>query len=215
MQLEPLSQRILGALIEKAMATPQSYPLSVNALRAASNQSTNRDPVTEYTEAQIQAGLKELAGRSLVRAAYARRSSTPRYEHLLAEHLEIGEAAVAVLCVLLLRGPQTLGELRQRTDRLHTFTDLGEVQQTLEALAGHHFGALCVEAPRQPGQKETRWQHLLGVDAPSTSEGGVTVAAEPGLQDEVQALRDRVDALSQQVGELTDEVRRIARFVGA
>lgn len=164
MQLSGLAERILGALIEKEMATPQSYPLSVNALRSAANQTTNRDPVTDYSESQISGGLKELSAQNLVTAVYAKRSSTPKYDHKLGEHLEIEAPDVAILSVLLLRGPQTIGEIRQRTERLHAFEELNEVAFELNAMAHHVFGALCEEMPRQPGQKETRWRHLLGSD---------------------------------------------------
>ncbi len=189
------------------MATPQSYPLSVNALRSACNQSTNRDPITAHDEATISAGLKELASASLVRAAYARRSSTPRYEHTLGDHLEIGPPALAVLCVLLLRGPQTVGELRLRTERLHGFGELAEVQQVLTDLADHHYGALVEEQPRQPGQKEARWRHLLGAESvegegeePSTAPPEPAAPAGPApevveLQRQVLELLERVQAL--------------------
>lgn len=211
MQLSATAQRVLGVLIEKEMATPQGYPLSLNALRMAANQATNRDPVTDHTDAEIADGIRELSGQGLVRAAYARRSSTPKYEHQLGAHLEIGPAELAVIAVLLLRGPQTVGELRQRTDRLHAFADLNAVQDVLNALATHHFGELVREAPRRPGQKEVRWLHLLGPvqqgTAPSAAEPSVITAgasaegppavdsARTDLAAEVADLRARVAAL--------------------
>jgi uncharacterized protein len=204
MHLSDLAVRILGSLIEKGMATPQAYPLSVNALRSACNQTTGRDPVTGYDEGEVGEGLRELSGQHLVRAAYARRSSTPKYEHLVDSHLEIRPPAVALLGVLMLRGPQTLGELRQRTDRMHRFSGLGQVAKSLEGLATHPFGALVEELPRQPGQKEARWRHLLGADdaaplAPvvGTDAGsgadGVDLVAD--LQEEVASLRAEVARL--------------------
>lgn len=215
MQLSDTAQRVLGSLIEKALATPQAYPLSVNALRAACNQTTGRDPLTGLDEGQVGEGLRELSAGSLVKAAYARRSSTPRYEHLLDAHLEIGDDAVAVLGVLLLRGPQTVGELRQRTERLHAFAELGHVQQVLEGLAGHPFGALVEELARQPGRKEARWQHLLGVDAEAAP------AAEPGVggvdeaaRDELVQLRTIMADLQAEVTGLQAELERLRRFVG-
>lgn len=229
MQLSPLAQRILGALIEKAMATPQAYPLSVNALRAACNQTTGRDPVTDYDEADVSGGIKELAGQSLVVAAYARRSSTPKYEHTLGAHLEIDDPAVAVLGVLLLRGAQTVGELRQRTDRLHHFAELGDVQQVLDGLASHPFGALVEELPRRPGHKEARWRHLLGTDDPLDDEswpvaGGTPLASAGGAAagaaeaaraaTAMAALTTEVNDLRQEVQDLRAEVERLRKFVG-
>jgi uncharacterized protein YceH (UPF0502 family) len=215
MQLSATAQRVLGSLIEKEMATPQSYPLSLNALTAAANQSTNRDPVTAHPEDEIAAAVRELSGQGLLRAAYARRSSTPKYEHQLGAHLEIGPAELAVLAVLLLRGPQTAGELRQRTDRLHPFGGLGEVQQVLDRLAAHHFGALVEEQPRQPGQKEVRWHHLLGLGASSATappphHGAAEVPApdEAGLAAAVDDLRRRVAALEDRLAALDPDGRR-------
>jgi uncharacterized protein len=212
--LSPVAQRVLGCLVEKQLATPQGYPLSLNALTAAANQTTGRDPVSAYGEREVADGVRELSGQGLVRAAYARRSSTPKYEHLLDEHLEIGTADVAVLAVLLLRGPQTGGELRQRTDRLHAFGSLAEVQQVLEGLAGHPFGALVELLPRQPGQKEARWRHLLGDPAqPSVHDvappdeqpapgGDGAAALVAALAEEVAALRDRVADLERRLDAL-------------
>ncbi|MEE8601888.1 YceH family protein [Euzebya tangerina] len=216
MRLSDLALRVLGSLIEKAMATPQSYPLSVNALRSAANQTTNRDPVTAYSEDDISAGLKELAAGELIRAAYARRSSTPKYEHLLDQHLEISDAEVAVLGVLMLRGPQTMGELRQRTERLHAFDEIGDVAATLDRLADHPFGALAVEMDRQPGQKETRWAHLLGAEEPSvgapvevptttpTPDGGGEAGQSEmaALREEVRSLRAEVEAVTARLDQL-------------
>ncbi|HUG83188.1 MAG TPA: DUF480 domain-containing protein [Euzebya sp.] len=221
MQLSDLAQRILGALIEKAMATPQAYPLSVNALRAACNQTTGRDPITEYDTDHMADGLRELSGQSLVRAAYARRSSTPKYEHMLGPHLEIDDPSVAILGVLLLRGPQTVGELRQRTERLHHFAELGEVQSVLDALSIHPFGALVEELPRQPGRKETRWRHLLGGEQPGDpvvaqpAVAGAAEAVDVDARAEVVQLGVTLAELQAEVSALRDELDRIRRFVGA
>ncbi|CAN5278596.1 YceH family protein [soil metagenome] len=224
MRLSDLAQRILGSLIEKALATPQAYPLSVNALRLAANQTTGRDPITDHDDAAISEGLRELSGNSLVRAAYARRSSTPKYEHTLGEHLEIGEDAVAVLGVLLLRGPQTLGELRQRTERLHHFGEIAEVQQVLELLAAHPFGALCEELPRRPGQKEARWRHLLGGEEAGGQSGSghaaeaeapVVAGVDGAARADAVQLRVALAELQTEVTDLRHEIERLKRFVGA
>jgi uncharacterized protein len=158
--------RVLGCLLEKQRTTPEAYPLSLNALRLACNQSTNRDPVVDYDEATIRDALHRLSRRRWTRLASGPGSRAPKYRHLLDEALGLPEDEVAVLCVLMLRGPQTPGELKQRTERLHPIADLGEVQATLERLIGREF-ALRLE--RRPGQKEERYTHLLGEDAQEAS----------------------------------------------
>lgn len=212
MELSPEAQRVLGALIEKELATPQSYPLSLNALRTATNQTTNRDPVVDYDEETCRAALQELGGLDLVRTVYANRSNTPKHAHLLGDYLEVGPDAVALLAVLMLRGPQTLGELRARTERLHAFAELSDVAASLQALADHPLQPLAGEVPRQPGQKEGRWQHLLGdqaeLDAPASPTGRSTAGgALAELREELAELRDEVETLQL-------EVERLRRAVG-
>lgn len=216
MQLSDVAQRVLGALIEKEMATPQSYPLSLNALTAAANQTTNRDPVTDHNEQDIREGVKELSGKALVTAVYARRSSTPKYAHHLGSYLEIDQPAVAVLAVLLLRGPQTIGELRQRCERLHPFAELDQVHDALQGLVGHVFGPLCQELPRQPGRKETRWRHLLGGESPAAEVAEAVTEGVPATErpHPVDDLRDEVVRLREQVTWLAAEVKRLSHFVG-
>jgi len=155
--------RVLGCLLEKQRTTPDTYPLSLNALRLACNQSTNRDPVTEYDEATIRDALHRLSRRRWARLASGAGSRAPKYRHLLDEALGLPEDELAVLCVLMLRGPQTPGELKQRTERLHPLADLGAVLEALERLIGRE---LAVRLQRRPGQKEERYEQLLGEDAP-------------------------------------------------
>ncbi len=162
MELTPAGQRVLGCLVEKAMATPQQYPLSLNALRTACNQTTGRDPVVDYDEDDVRAGLDDLKGHQLVRTEYARGSRVPKSAHRLDEQLDLDDGQMAVLALLLLRGPQTVGELRSRSDRMHAFASLELVEAVLQSLAAHRFGALVALQERQPGQKEARWAHLLG-----------------------------------------------------
>jgi uncharacterized protein len=162
--------RVLGCLLEKQRTTPDAYPLSLNALRLACNQSTNRDPVTEYDEAIIRDALHRLSRRRWARLASGAGSRAPKYRHLLDEALGLPEDELAVLCVLMLRGPQTPGELKQRTERLHPIADLAAVIEALERLIGRE---LAVRLPRRPGQKEERYAQLLGEDAP---DGGVAPA---------------------------------------
>jgi uncharacterized protein len=153
--------RVLGCLLEKQRTTPDAYPLSLNALRLACNQATNRDPVTEYDEAVIRDALHRLSRRRWARLASGAGSRAPKYRHLLDEALGLPEDELAVLCVLMLRGPQTPGELKQRTERLHPLADLSAVLDALERLIGRE---LAERLPRRPGQKEERYAHLLGDD---------------------------------------------------
>ena len=162
MELTAAGQRVLGCLVEKSLATPQQYPLSINALRTACNQTTGRDPVVDYDEADVRAGLDDLKSHELVRTEYARGSRVPKSAHRLAEQLDLDPAQQALVGLLLLRGPQTVGELRSRSGRMHDFTSLELVEAVLQSLANHRFGPLVELQERRAGQKEARWAHLLG-----------------------------------------------------
>jgi uncharacterized protein YceH (UPF0502 family) len=153
--------RVLGCLIEKQRTTPDTYPLTLNALRAACNQSTNRDPVVDYDEATIRDAVARLSRRRWARLASGAGSRASKYRHLLDEALTGAPDELAVLCVLMLRGPQTPGELKGRTERLHPFADLGTVHDTLEQLIDRD---LVRQLPRRPGQKEERYAHRLSDD---------------------------------------------------
>jgi uncharacterized protein YceH (UPF0502 family) len=150
--------RVLGCLLEKQHTTPDQYPLSLNALRLACNQSTNREPVVDYDDAIVRDALHRLERRGYTRYASGAGSRTPKYRHLLAEALPMAEDEQAVICVLMLRGPQTPGELKQRADRMHPFAELGDVHETLERLIARELVA-CLG--RRPGQKEDRYAQLL------------------------------------------------------
>jgi uncharacterized protein YceH (UPF0502 family) len=172
MQLHPIELRVLGSLIEKEIATPENYPLSLNALVNACNQRSSRDPVLDLTEEEVRQALHSLEDQSLVTPV--RDSRVPKYEHRVRTVLNLRRDETAILCLLLLRGPQTPGELRSRADRLYTFDDLGAVISTLERLASRPSpeagqpstnettGPLTVLLPRQPGSREARYAHLLG-----------------------------------------------------
>ena len=159
--LDPVEVRVLGCLVEKQRTTPDAYPLSLNALRLACNQSTNRDPVVQYDEETIRAALHRLGRRRWTRLASGHSSRAAKYRHLLDEALGLDPGGMAVLAVLMLRQDQTPGELKQRTERMHAFPDLGAVQDTLERLIGRD---LVVRLPRRPGQKEERYAHRLSED---------------------------------------------------
>jgi uncharacterized protein len=167
--------RVLGCLIEKQRTTPDAYPLSLNALRLACNQSTNRDPVVDYDEATVREALHRLGRRRWTRLASGHSSRASKYRHLLDDALGLGAGELAVLAVLMLRGPQTPGELKGRTERLQAFADLTAVEAELERLIER---GLVARRPRRPGQKEERYEHLLGADA---DEGGAAapLAAAP------------------------------------
>jgi uncharacterized protein YceH (UPF0502 family) len=156
-------QRVLGVLLEKQLTTPDQYPLTLNALRNGANQSTNRDPVVEYDEATLRDALERLGRRRWTRYASAAGSRAAKYRHLLDEALQVTPAEQAILAVLLLRGPQTAAEVRSRTERLHRFAAPGEVAETFARLGSR---GLTREIGRRPGQKEERWQHMLGDDTP-------------------------------------------------
>jgi uncharacterized protein YceH (UPF0502 family) len=159
--------RVLGSLIEKEITTPDYYPLSLNALVAACNQSSNRHPVMHLDESTVISALDGLREKQLVHIVDRSESRVTRYRHVLYEALNLGRPAIAVMCVLMLRGPQTIGEIRSRTNRLYDFSSLEEVETTLNTLAsGDHPFVVCL--PRQSGQKEARYAHLMSgqVDAP-------------------------------------------------
>ena len=170
MDADAAELRVLGSLIEKQRTTPDVYPLSLNALRTACNQSTNRDPVVAYDEPTIRAALDRLSRKRWVRLASGAGSRAVKYRHLVDEALGLAEPELSLVAVLMLRGPQTLGELKQRSERLHSFATLEEVEGTLDGLAER---GLVARLPRRPGQKEQRYAQLLG------EEGGESAAAEP------------------------------------
>jgi uncharacterized protein len=180
--------RVLGCLLEKQRTTPDAYPLSLNALRLACNQSTNRDPVTEYDEATIRDALHRLSRRRWARLASGAGSRAPKYRHLLDEALGLPEDELAVLCVLMLRGPQTPGELKQRTERLHALADLSAVLDALERLIGRE---LAVRLHRRPGQKEERYEQLLGEDGPQADATPAAAVPAPAAVVPAPAAIDR------------------------
>ena len=168
MTLDPLQLRVLGALIEKEIATPENYPLSLNSLVNACNQKSSRDPVLTLTEEEVRRALHSLEDLALVAPVHDGR--VPKYEHRIRTVLNLRRDETAALCLLMLRGPQTPGEIRSRADRLYTFDDLAAVQATLDRLAARNngeedpakTGPLTVQLPRQPGSRESRYAHLLG-----------------------------------------------------
>jgi uncharacterized protein len=185
--------RVLGCLIEKQRTTPDQYPLSLNGLRLACNQTTNRDPVVDYDEETIRTGLTRLSNRGWIRLASGPGSRAVKYRHVADDALSASDSELALLAVLMLRGAQTPGELKQRVDRLDSFGSLAEVEETLERLVGRE---LVERLPRRPGQKEQRYQHRLGDDDARTAASAET-SDEPDLPARIAALEARVAQLEQ------------------
>ena len=177
--LTPEELRVLGCLIEKGITTPDYYPMTLNALTAACNQKSNRDPVVQYDEKTVVRALDSLRDKELTRVVSGHDMRVPKYYHRFADARGFSGPEAAVLCELMLRGPQTPGELRSRGSRMHRFEDLAAVEAVLESLAGREAGAAVVRLPRQPGFKESRFAHLLG-DPPEIEEPAGDASAGPG-----------------------------------
>jgi uncharacterized protein YceH (UPF0502 family) len=214
--------RVLGCLVEKQRTTPDAYPLSLNALRLACNQSTNREPVVEYDEKVVVEALHPLALRGWTRLASGAGSRTRKYRHLLSDAFGLGDDEISLLAVLMLRGPQTPGELKQRGQRLHDFPDLAAVQATLDRLVER---GQVARHERRPGQKEDRYEQLLGgaseepapprpTDAvPGDSASGEgTVGGE--LATEIKPAEDRLTRLEREVAELRSELVALRAELG-
>jgi uncharacterized protein len=202
MDLSEPEIRVLGCMIEKQRTTPDQYPLSLNSLRLACNQATNRDPVVDYDESIIRDALHRLERRGFTRLASGRGSRAIKHRHLLSEALPMSGSEQAVMCVLMLRGPQTPGELKQRSDRLHSFDGLEEVQATLSELIER---GLVARLERRPGQKEERYTQLLGADAafePIWAPEPIPAAANGEAKEPPSSLVERVERLEAEVVEL-------------
>lgn len=190
--LNPAEVRVLGALIEKEITTPDYYPLSLNALMAACNQSSNRFPVVHFDEGEVGAAADSLREKGLVHLVDRGESRVLKYRHVLYEAMDLGRPAIAVMCVLLLRGPQTIGEIRTRSNRLYDFTSLEDVETTMNALMSGGL-PLVVRLPRQAGQKEARYAHLLS---------GSVVVSDVDAEPESEPQLDRIGKLEREVEEL-------------
>ena len=210
MNLTPVQSRIVGCLIEKEMATPDNYPLTMNALLAACNQTSNRNPVTRFDEATVSNALENLRAANVVRIVYSRSNRADKFRHVLDEVLALEPQHLAVLSVLMLRGPQTGSELRARTERLHPFADQDEVDEALRELAGRDE-PLVARLERQPGQQESRWAHMVGGDL-SLALAGADGDAQARHQEEdsrTAGRPDRLGALEDTVAELRADLDRL------
>ena len=199
--LTPVEARVLGVLVEKERTVPDTYPLSLNALVAGCNQKTSRSPLMEVSDADVQAVLDELRSLSLVIESSGGR--VMRYAHNLPRVLGVPTESGAIVATLMLRGPQTPGELRINTERLHRFADISSLEAYLAELASRPAGALVVELPRSPGARENRWAHLLcGAPAPADAGHAATPGVTCGDEDRVAALEARVARLEDAIAAL-------------
>jgi uncharacterized protein YceH (UPF0502 family) len=205
--------RVLGSLIEKDITTPEYYPLSLNALVNACNQKSNRDPVMQLGEDAVRDALAALQERRMAGPAGGADSRVTKYEHRLQEVFNFTRPEIAVLCVLLLRGPQTPGDLRGRTERMHHFEALDDVQSVLQKLA-QRDPTLVKMLPRQPGTKESRWVHLMAGDvaiAESQQSAAAAVDRTSGDGERITRLEEEVAALRREVGEIKDQLERFRK----
>ena len=207
--LEPVEVRVIGSLIEKELSTPDHYPLSLNALTSACNQSSNRDPVMSLEESTVSQAIDTLRRQGLVRSIQAIGSRVPKYQHLLDEAGELSRAELAVLCVLALRGPQTQAEVRTRAARLMPGDDATGVDTALEALIAREPRPVVVRLARRPGQKEPRYAHLLAGEV-AESVDDTSVAQPP-----VTTNSDRILALEELTRELQNEVNDLRAQLAA
>lgn len=199
--LEPAAVRVIGSLIEKELSTPDHYPLSLNALTSACNQSSNRDPVMSLDEGAVSQAIDTLRRLGLVRSIQAIGSRVPKYQHLLAEAGEFTRAELAVLCVLMLRGPQTQAEVRARASRLMPADDVASLDSALEALIVRQPQPVVARLSRRPGQKEARYAHLLAGDVAETAEDQPLAPPAP-TTDRIAALEELAQELSNEVADL-------------
>ncbi|HFG2215806.1 YceH family protein [Vibrio cholerae] len=204
-QLSPLEARVIGCLIEKEVTTPDHYPLTLNSLTTACNQKSNREPVLNLSEAEVQDTVEGLIARRLVSDESSFNSRTSKYQHRFCNtefgDLKLNQQELGLICCLLLRGAQTPGELRTRTNRLCTFTDVKEAEAVLERLANRDSGALVVKLPREPGKRESRYHHMfcgevdMAAFATSSDNEAIASSQYAELEQEVAALREEVAEL--------------------
>jgi uncharacterized protein YceH (UPF0502 family) len=205
--LHPVEARVLAALVEKEITTPEYYPLSLNALVNACNQKSNRNPVVAYDEDTIERALESLREKGLLLIVSGAGSRVKKYGHRLSEKLNLGRRELAILCELMLRGPQTLGELKNRADRMHHFDDLAEVESVID-----RNGGLMIKLERRPGEKEPRFAHLLcGIPEVEPVSEEHRTAPESTRADRVDALAEEVERLRAELEDLKQQVAAFRR----
>jgi len=201
--LNDIEVRVLGSLVEKQVTTPEYYPLTINALTLACNQKNNRNPVTSYSENQVAQAVENLRELNLAYVFYGSTSRVPKYKHVMPEVLHLNQAQLALMCVLLLRGSQTVGELRERASRLYEFSSLEEVEETLNSLISREPETLVKRLTRQPGQKETRFAHMLAGEPP------VETAEEPSPRRTISRESDRLSSIQEDVAALKTQMQEL------
>ena len=210
--LDDVEVRVLGVLVEKEKTTPEYYPLTLNAVTTACNQKSNRNPVVSFDGKTVVRALDGLRDKELVRQLSGAEMRVPKYYHLCRETFDLADGPLVALAVLMLRGPQTLGEVRGRSQRLFEFTDLEHVEQTLRVLEDRENGAFVRILPRLPGRKESRYTHLLGGE-PELAEPATEVSAEAATL-EVRAENERIASLESDVAVLKEELADLRREFG-
>jgi uncharacterized protein YceH (UPF0502 family) len=219
MKLTTIEARVIGSLAEKQLTTPQQYPLTINALVSACNQTSNRDPVVAYDDATVEPALSSLREAGLLRLVHPSHGrSATRYRQVLDERFGLGARSLSILAVLLLRGPQTVGELRARTERMADFGSLADVETDLDRMAAAD-DPLVGRLPRRPGQKEERWAETLSTVAPQPSDTADITnqpdrVHQPSISDEVASLRSDVDILQQEVSRIAAAVTELRTALG-
>lgn len=204
--LNDIEIRVLGALVEKQVTTPEYYPLTLNSLTAACNQKNNRNPVTSYSENEVAHALETLREKNLTYVFHGSTSRVPKYKHVMPEVMHLTPAELALMCALMLRGPQTTGELRGSASRLHEFSGLEEVDATINSLITHEPEPLAVRLPRQAGQKEARFAHLLSGEVAAEEQASeVAPLRSRGREDRVTVLESEIEDLKGQVAELREQ----------
>ena len=213
MLLNDAEIRVLGSLVEKQITTPEYYPLTLNALTAACNQKNNRNPVTSFTEGEVERALDSLREKNLAYVFHGSTSRVPKFKHVAPENLHLKPAELAVVCVLMLSGPQTFGEIRTRGSRLYEFSGLEEVEQTVHELSTRESEPLVTRLPRQAGQKDARFAHLLSGEPAfeASTEASVRAIPRKSESERVAHLEEQVNMLTEQVNSLTDQFEQFKK----
>lgn len=212
MLLTETEVRVLGSLIEKQITTPEYYPLTLNSLTAACNQKNNRNPVTALAESEVEQALDSLRDKNLAYVFHGSNSRVPKFKHVAPENLQLNPAELAAMCVLMLSGPQTMGEIRTRGSRMYDFSGLEEVEQTLHSLSTRETEPLVTKLARQPGQKDARFAHLLCGVPPLeiAAEASAPIRSTQRVSDSerIAKLEEQVNALTERVESLTEQFEK-------
>jgi len=215
MLLTETEVRVLGSLIEKQITTPEYYPLTLNSLTAACNQKNNRNPVTSLAESEVEQALDSLRDRNLAYVFHGSTSRVPKFKHVAPENLQLNPAELAAMCVLMLSGPQTMGEIRTRGSRMYDFSGLEEVEQTLHSLSTRDSEPLVTKLARQPGQKDARFAHLLSglpnLEIAAETSAPIRTAHRVSDSERISKLEEQVNALTEKVEGLSEQFEQFKK----